>query len=183
MEIKESEIEFLGQKISYPKTIYGAAFSLGLFALVAFTLYTILVLAKSENLGIIAKDVVVGAFGGNGDFERKNVKQFQFWTPSSNTTLLDDSGEEIKWLANVEGKAEKMNHEFGALLSENSNVYGYRRYIVFGKGRSQSKEGMWWVVNAKKDFDVEELAKIYQRFWKTEQSIYIEQYYHNGELN
>ncbi len=40
MEEKESELEVLGQRLSYPKTIYGAIFSIGLFILFGFSLYT-----------------------------------------------------------------------------------------------------------------------------------------------
>ena len=178
MEKQESEIEFLGQKLSYPKTIYGAVFSLGLFILLGFSLYTILVLAKSENLNIVTEDIIVGGYGGKTDFKRKNIVQHQFWTPSRGTYESQDlSG----WVEDIKD-IEKRNAEFGTLLTKNDSIYGYRRYEIYGQGRSNPKKGMWWVINADKELSTKNVADLYQRFWDTDNSVYIESYYFNGGL-
>jgi hypothetical protein len=179
METKESEIEILGQRLSYPKTIYGAIFSIGLFVLFGFALYTILVLAKSENLGIITEDIVIGGFGGSSDFKRSNIVQHQFWTPSEKTK---NYGNLSPWVKKASINATQLNNEFGEKLTSNENVFGYRRFEVYGKGRSNAKEGTWWVLNASPEFTTDKLAKIYQEFWGTHQSIYIETYNHRSEL-
>lgn len=178
MEKQESEIEVLGQKLSYPKTVYGAVFSLGLFALLGFSLYTVLVLAKSENLNIVTEDIIVGGYGGQTDFKRKNIVQYQFWTPSKGTYESKDLSDWVKAIKDIETR----NAEFGSLLTQNNSIYGYRRYEIFGQGRSEPKKGMWWVVNADKHITTETIAAIYQSYWNTDSSIYIESYYFNGGL-
>jgi len=179
MDGKESEIEILGQRLSYPKTVYGTVFSLGLFTLLGFSLYTVLVLAKSENLGIVSEGIIVGGFGGEKDFKRANIIQHQFWTPSEKTIAY----EELRpWVKEASPEATKLNNEFGELITSNDSVYGYRRFEVFGKGRSNGKEGVWWVVNSSPKFTAEELAKLYQDFWGTNSSIYIESYHHSSEF-
>lgn len=72
--------------------------------------------------------------------------------------------------------------QVGELITATDSVYGYRRYEVYGKGRSNGKEGIWWVVNSSPKFTTEDLARIYQDFWGTNSSIYIESYHHNSEF-
>ena len=179
MEQRESEIEFLGQRLNYPKTLYGAVFSIGLFLLFGFSLYTILVLAKSENLGIITHDIVVGGFGGNNDFTKTNIVQHQFWTPSDKTK---NSKNLEPWVKKASTNATKLNDEFGEVLSSDPNVFGFRRFEVYGKGRSSAKEGTWWVLNVSPEFTSDHLASLYQKYWGTDQSIYIETYNQKSEL-
>jgi len=154
-------------------------FSLGLFALLGFSLYTVLVLAKSENLGIVSEGIIVGSFGGEKDFKETNIIQYQFWTPSEKTIAY----KELRpWVIAASQNATKLNNEFGELITATDSVYGYRRYEVYGKGRSNGKEGIWWVVNSSPKFTTEDLARIYQDFWGTNSSIYIESYHHNSEF-
>jgi len=61
-------------------------------------------------------------------------------------------------------------------------VNGFRRFEVYGKGRGGQKYGMWWVVNVSPKLTSEDLAKIYQEFWGTKGSVFIETYNHNGGL-
>jgi len=177
MDQKEGEIEILGQRINYPKNIYGVIFSLGLFFLVGFILYTVLVLAKSENLEIITEDFTVGSYGGSSDDIKSQVIQHQFWTPSERTSEFSELSD---WVEKASKDAEYLNIEFGAELSKNSLVNGFRRYEVYGKGRGGQKFGMWWVVNVSPELTSIKLAKIYQKFWGTNGSVFIETYYHDG---
>ena len=179
MDQKEGEIEILGQRLNYPKTIYGVMFSLGLFFLLGFSLYTILVLAKSENLGIVTEDFIVGTYGGSSDDKIARVIQHQFWTPSERTS---EFSELTDWVAKASKNANDLNIDFGAQLSKNNLVNGFRRFEVYGKGRGGQKYGMWWVVNVSPQLTSEDLAKIYQEFWGTKGSVFIETYYHNGGL-
>ncbi|PCJ40052.1 MAG: hypothetical protein COA99_09775 [Moraxellaceae bacterium] len=179
MSEKEGEIELLGQRLSYPKTIYGAVFSLGLFTLLGFSLYTVLVLAKTENLGIMSESIIVGGFGGNKDFTISNIIQHQFWTPSEKTIKYEDLH---PWVEAASANAADLNNEFGEILTSNDSIFGYRRYEVYGKGRGNGIEGFWWVLNSSPTFTTKDLASIYQDFWKTDSSIYIESYVHNSEF-
>jgi hypothetical protein len=118
----------------------------------------------------------VVAANGNQATLMNDTRQMEFWTPSAKTgSYLIKMGRLIpnndQWevISN-----EDPVIEFGQLLKTNSNVLGYRRTEVWGQGRTGFKPGWWWTMSVLTNYTVEDLAGVYQKYWKSPQPVYVE---------
>ncbi len=104
------------------------------------------------------------------------TRQLEFWTPSAKTQdYLRKEGGEVgyrqKWEVIPNDDA---NLEFATMLHTNRNVLGYRRVEAWGQGRTGFKPGWWWTMNALTNYSVGDLARAYESFWKSGQTVYVE---------
>ena len=160
----------------YPSTWYGVA----TVFLVCFTIVAIVSLLLQSKLKIEAKDLKVSFVDGRlttgGDVNDKNDSyKIGFWTPSLKTVEYWKSEKFIedkdKWEQNI---TENQVVEFANILLVKKVLLGYRRSEVYGKGRSVSKPGYWWIATFKNDFTPKDFAKAYIDFWHSPDSIYVE---------
>lgn len=105
-----------------------------------------------------------------------NTRRFEFWTPSVKTKdyLTKENGnvrERDKW---EEVSSEDRVNEFGTLLRSNPYVLGYRRYEVWGHGRTVAKPGWWWAATVTTNYSVGDLVRAYRGFWKSSNSVFVE---------
>lgn len=119
--------------------------------------------------------VVVGTNGERAVLG--DMRQFEFWTPSAKTKdyLHKEGGEvvaEERWEAIP---SDDMVVQFGQMLHSNRNVLGYRRIEEFGQGRSAFKPGWWWTVNVFSNYSAVEMGRAYQDFWKSRQTVFMEE--------
>jgi len=104
------------------------------------------------------------------------TRQLEFWTPSAKTKdyLHTEGGNVVateRWevLSNDDAVVQ-----FGKVLHSSPNVLGYRRVEVWGQGRTNFKPGWWWTLNVITNYPVSDLARSYQEFWKSHQTLFIE---------
>ena len=104
------------------------------------------------------------------------TRQLEFWTPSARTKdyLHMEGGNVVateRWevLSNDDPVVQ-----FGKVLHASPNVLGYRRVEVWGQGRTNFKPGWWWTLNVITNYPVGDLARSYQEFWKSHQTLFIE---------
>lgn len=104
------------------------------------------------------------------------TRQMHFWTPSAETKdylpkISNSIAAQDKWqvISN-----DDMVVQFGNLLHSNKDVLGYRRYVVWGHGRSVFKPGWWWTVNVFTNFSPAEMGQTYQNYWKCGAPVMIE---------
>jgi hypothetical protein len=143
------------------------------FALIGFLAHSYAP-PRAEPLRRLWWPVVVDTNGNEtvlGDY-----RQFEFWTPSVKTKeyLHIEDGQVIaqeKWevLPNEEALLQ-----FGSVLHSNKNVLGYRRVEVFGQGRTGYKPGWWWTVNVLSDYSPGDMGRVYQTYWKSSPTVFIE---------
>lgn len=105
-----------------------------------------------------------------------NTRRMEFWTPSVRTKdfLARDDGnirDRDKWKA-IQGDERVI--EFGKLLRSDSGVLGYRRYEVWGHGRTVPKPGWWWTMTVSTNYSVEKLVRAYRDFWKSPNAVFVE---------
>jgi hypothetical protein len=105
-----------------------------------------------------------------------DTRQFEFWTPSAKTRdfLHTENGQVVAgemWQVISNDDAVL---QFGQMLHSNRNILGYRRIEVWGQGRTGFKPGWWWNVNVFSNYSAGEMARFYQSYWKSPQSIFIE---------
>lgn len=163
------DIELLGQGFRYPKSITGALSVLGTLSAICFIVYSFLN-ADSEKLEQIRvwSSMFLGKEGK--PTQSSGSKQIQFWTPSIKTS--QSNGKLEDWEMDV---TQEQVSEFGDKIYELDEVNGYRRYEVFGHGKSNKKWGWWWVVNVNNSFKPEQLSSVYREFWNnSDQNIYVE---------
>ena len=53
-------------------------------------------------------------------------------------------------------------------------MFGYRRVEEWGQGRTSYKPGWWWTVSVTTNYSVNDLAYVYQAFWKSGQAVRVE---------
>ncbi len=104
------------------------------------------------------------------------TRQLEFWTPSAKTKdyLHKEGGavgDKEKWEIIP---SDDTVAEFGMVLHSNLDVFGYRRVEEWGQGRTSFKPGWWWTVNVTTNYSAADLASIYQKFWKSPQSVLVE---------
>jgi len=105
-----------------------------------------------------------------------NSRRFEFWTPSSRTKdfLAKENGNipiRDQWEAIP---SEDRVVEFGNVLRSNPGVRGYRRYEVWGHGRTVPKPGWWWAATVSTNYSVTDLVRAYRDFWKSSNSVFVE---------
>ena len=117
-------------------------------------------------------------FDPDGTLSNSKANRYiQFWTPSAATQqfLKTSNGgfvpEDQKWQIVSDEKAKK----FGDYIMDYQLVQGFRRYEVYGKGRSTYKKGWWWAARIEFDFDLSEFARSYSDFWGSNKTLYVEE--------
>jgi hypothetical protein len=105
-----------------------------------------------------------------------NARRFEFWTPSAKTKdfLTKENGnirDRDKW---EEIPGEERVNEFGNVLRSNPNVLGYRRYEVWGHGRTVPKPGWWWAATVTTNYSIDDFVRAYRGFWKSSNSLFVE---------
>jgi len=156
-----------------PRTWCGALPSAFVCATIAFIAYLV-ASPHSEPPPRLWIPVVVETNGNQTILGE--TRQMEFWTPSVKTKdyLLKRGGEigdKEKWEVIPSDDAVM---QFGMLLHSNLNVLGYRRIEVSGQGRTGFKPGWWWTMNVATNYSVGDLAHIYQSFWKSPQTLFVE---------
>jgi hypothetical protein len=104
------------------------------------------------------------------------TRQLEFWTPSAKTKdfMTRQSGEiadSDRWEI-LDSEDRVM--EFGMKLHNDPDVLGYRRNEVWGHGRTDFKPGWWWTMSVTTNYSVKELDRVYQDFWKSGKTVYVE---------
>jgi hypothetical protein len=104
------------------------------------------------------------------------TRQMEFWTPSARTRDYLAKGDGVvpdrdKWQIIA---SDDVVFQFGALLHSNQSVLGYRRSEVWGHGHTALKPGWWWSVNVTTNYQVGELAGVYNKFWNSRSAVFIE---------
>ena len=161
-------IRLLGQRFSYPSTLWGTLGVIAVVVGICFIVYTIAVWAHRENL-----DALVGFKTGSvtapGKIEvSEGTYHIQFWTPSVATARTRDIAAWEK-----AASEEKLN-DFADKLLKDRRVRGYRRYEVTGQGIASRKQGMWWVMSVSSDYTLEEFATAYHDHWQNDTPGYVE---------
>ena len=146
---------------------------LGLITIVSgiclFTLIA-LYLAKTENLAILSDTWSSYNISLDGEVKQHEKGYIvQFWTPSKRTKENSNVAEWEKI-----SDDENILQKFGDKLWQNNDVFGYRRYEIFGRGRTTKKWGYWWIVTVDKDYKISELMETYKEHFHNTKSIYIE---------
>jgi hypothetical protein len=196
-DITKGDFRLLGQVFSYPKGWFQLLGALGFLGAVAFIAYLFFVRASPDSVIAVAR--FVDTFGKNtpGGFlvkteggtvvpEAQETVQFSFWTPSAKTesswsprdpkASTDFNADPSRqWMKVDDGRAK----DFGdALLKKfgETGLNGYRRYEIWGQGRTDFKSGWWWTVSVKKYVHLEDLIAVYKEVWKPPASapIYVE---------
>jgi hypothetical protein len=177
--MSDHDIEILGQKMSFPKTIHGAITAVVFSIVITIIVYIALVIAGDTTSSIVNRLVIGKTI--DGENLNEDIYQIQFWTPSKDTEPhVDDSDQQWQRDVIARNNVKKENESFGVKLTSNSKVNGYRRHEVYGKGRSDAKSGYWWVLTVNKDYDVSEFVTEYQKYWKTKDAVYVEVSNYNG---
>lgn len=104
------------------------------------------------------------------------TRQLEFWTPSAKTQdyltkVAGEIGGREKWQVLSNDDADI---QFGNILHTNGSVFGYRRFEVWGQGRTNYKPGWWWSMNVSTDYTAVDLAHAYHEFWKSSQPVLVE---------
>jgi len=165
----EPPIELLGQKVPYPRTVFGLLAVIAVCVTICLSLY-VAGTARPENVAAIVSLWTPRI----GDEPIEDTFLLQFWTPSALTkeAFAGSSDDAWKWqdCSEVDAKA------FGDKLHENKSVVGYRRWEVFGHGTSTPKHGYWWVLTVREEFTIPDLEKAYREHWgmPEEKQLYIE---------
>jgi hypothetical protein len=112
------------------------------------------------------------------------TRQMEFWTPSARTKdyLLKKDGEisdKEKWEVIPD---DDVAIQFGKLLNSNLNVLGYRRFEVWGRGRTGFKPGWWWTMNVSTNYSPKDLARDYHSFWNSPQTLFVEVIDNRGSI-
>ena len=184
------DIEFLGQKVNYPRSWQGVAVVCAISVLIVCVTFIALVKSRPENLKTI------GLITGRLDIDRKHgvIKQrkwyrIEFWTPSEKTIEglrpflqeYPDRKNNYLWQIHDEEKnnIREKNIEFGMKLIQDSAIAGYRRYEVYGQASSTMKQGWWWVVGVDGEYSVNYIkwfTEMYKQHWEVPEnkSCYLE---------
>ena len=171
-------LEFLGQKISYPQSLPAVLGVTVIAAAVVCIFYIALVIGKKENIKAVGAMISKKEYSAEGTLEdSSSVKLVQFWTPSSKTKdYLRGKNGKLDDVQKWEDITEEKVKEFGDVLRGLDYVTGYRRYETLGQGRTSFKAGWWWIVTVNPKFDVPNFSKEYAKFWGSKKSLYIEVY-------
>lgn len=171
----ERRFEILGQKFPYPETAYALA---GLFVVVLgifAVLYLVLVVANTERLTLVTRAIY--QWNGRRIESPEQSRVVQFWSPSSDTCQYaqkDSVGKVVaddNWLCVSDQKVK----DFDEKVIQYPEVIGYRRHNVFGHGRTEFKEGLWWTLNVTKKFSIESFVYSYSQFWGNKRDVYVEE--------
>ena len=156
-----------------PNTLCGVVCCLFVCATIAFIAFLVISpkSAPSRRLWI----PVVVETNGN-ETVLGETRQMEFWTPSAKTKdyLPKEGGKVVdkeKWEVILSDAAVS---QFGMMLHSNVNVLGYRRVEVWGQGRTSFKPGWWWTMNVSTNYSVGDLADVYQTFWKSPTTVFVE---------
>jgi hypothetical protein len=186
---RSSAFKILGQKFPYPENFYEIGGLLVFLAAVGVVAWILFVRAKPENLVVLTGTI----FDSKGETVSKPTPAHlvQFWSPSSKTcqSVKDDIRESVggdhitgeeQWECPPEGQndpkyTDEKVAEFARHLVAFPGVTGFRRYEVYGHGRTRYKTGWWWVLNVSKAFDTKSLVVEYSTFWKSKQDVYVEE--------
>jgi hypothetical protein len=155
------------------RTWHGVLPSFFVCATIAFIAYLV-ASSQSESSRRLWVPVVVETNGNQTILGE--TRQMEFWTPSARTKdYLTKSGGEIsdkeKWEIIPSDDAVI---QFGGVLRSNLNVVGYRRFEVWGQGRTGFKPGWWWIMNVSTNYTARDLAQDYHSFWKSPQTLFVE---------
>ncbi len=93
-----------------------------------------------------------------------NEKYIEFWTPPAVAVPGDNS------VATLDA--------FGRDLLKLKSVTGYRRHEAVICMKEHQAGGWWWCLLVKKDFDIDNLRTVYQRYWDIVNPVYYEEPYH-----
>jgi hypothetical protein len=172
-EIKNPDIEILGQKLYFPSSILKLiSFVVLMFAIVFLLCYTM-----NKRYSIVkGKDGFAFTVVELGKANITKGYTIGFWTPSDSTknylkTISRQDSLTYSWqLKAIKGNNfEEANREFGRTLKQRFGFIGYRRYRAYGEGESgYFKEGWWWNVGfqGKCDEDfLKQLKEFYFDFW------------------
>lgn len=192
---KSPDIDILGIKIHFPDNpIKLAAFA----ALLIFFCFIIhLFIEKNASLNINGNTFFFGKVGKQPNLNDGFL--LSFWTPSENTkkaymqydsTISDwvfkckSDSIEYGWQCKLKSGSnfETANKKFAELLKNEINYSGYRRYKVIGKGKEMSKlkEGWWWQISIRNEYDeqfIKNFKNLYIEFWNKDanwQEVYLE---------
>jgi hypothetical protein len=170
--VNKADIELGKLRISFPRHWPGVIV-IGLVLASLLSVLAMLLYGPSERVVFRS-----GYFERSGKIvsQTNKPRMVQFWTPSvetSNWLEKDKNGktrEDEQW----EQVSENKIREFDELLAKMKTVDGYRRYKVYGHGQQSFREGWWWVLTVRNDFQIEDFVKEYSNFWG-DNEIYVEQ--------
>jgi hypothetical protein len=95
--------------------------------------------------------------------------RFEFWAPSPNSYAGEEPPADRKWQKGVE--PERIA-QFEAKLDQFGS--GWRRTTVFGKGTANPKEGYWYSMTVRPDFNENSFADAYRQFWHSTSPVFTE---------
>lgn len=171
------DFEILGWKFSWPANLIQLTAGMSLLFCVFGTIVGLAYLflhAPTANLHALSNALGVRGYvaTAGGKLEPQDTYQMGFWTPSAATVTTwqprDAGGRPIDIRPWQELQSDDRVVEFGAYLRKQFGpvrLNGYRRYAVAGHGRSNYKEGYWWVVSLSDNVDPDELIRVYREFW------------------
>jgi hypothetical protein len=113
----------------------------------------------------------------NGDITiLGDTRQLEFWTPSADTKdyLHKENGKVVSTETWEILSNDVPDMQFGELLKSDPNVLGYRRVHVWGQGQTIYKPGWWWTMNVFTNYTASDLGHIYEGFWKSHQTLFVE---------
>ncbi|MEQ9568934.1 MAG: hypothetical protein RLN75_01985 [Longimicrobiales bacterium] len=174
--MSDNGFEIPGVSLKYPGNVHGTITAIAMVAGLVATAW--IVAETAEEFGPDGVASVVAPFVSveldDGSRELSDRYLIQFWTPSPET----EAYEVRDW---ERGVSEEDVVAFGDSLVSKQAIAGYRRWSVFGRGRTTNKVGYWWVVTVTREFDLREFETLYRTHWGADRPIYVETTLRGGE--